>query len=78
MPASPCSVPAISTAPAITRSCCGRPSQLTEALGALAVTLTPADLARLDQIAPPGAAAGDRYDHHAMTLLDSERDSATR
>jgi hypothetical protein len=51
---------------------------LTEALGALAVTLTPADLARLDQIAPPGAAAGDRYDHHAMTLLDSERDSATR
>ncbi|WP_210485992.1 aldo/keto reductase [Microvirga antarctica] len=29
--------------------------------GALQVTLTPADLARLDSIIPPGAAAGSRY-----------------
>jgi hypothetical protein len=39
----------------------------------MAVTLTPADLARLDEIAPPGVAAGDRYDAHGMALLDSER-----
>ena len=48
-------------------------AQLAESLGALAVTLTPAELARLDEIAPPGAAAGDRYDRHGMALLDSER-----
>jgi pyridoxine 4-dehydrogenase len=48
-------------------------AQLAEAADALAVTLTPADLARLDEIAPPGAAAGDRYDAHGMALLDSER-----
>jgi aryl-alcohol dehydrogenase-like predicted oxidoreductase len=48
-------------------------AQLAEAAGAMAVTLTPADLARLDEIAPPGVAAGDRYDAHGMALLDSER-----
>ena len=47
-------------------------AQLAESLGLLAVKLTPADLARLDEIAPHGAAAGDRYDAHAMAMLDSE------
>jgi pyridoxine 4-dehydrogenase len=48
-------------------------AQLEESAGALAVTLTEADLAQLDAIAPPGAAAGDRYDAHGMASLDSER-----
>jgi len=39
-----------------------RRSYLEENVGALAVELTPADLTRLDEIAPSGAAAGDRYD----------------
>jgi len=39
-----------------------RRSYLEENVGALAVELTPGDLARLDEIAPSGAAAGDRYD----------------
>jgi aryl-alcohol dehydrogenase-like predicted oxidoreductase len=34
---------------------------LEQNLAALDVELTPADLARLDELAPPGAAAGDRY-----------------
>jgi aryl-alcohol dehydrogenase-like predicted oxidoreductase len=36
-------------------------SRLEENLGALDVTLTPDDLARLDELAPVGAASGDRY-----------------
>jgi pyridoxine 4-dehydrogenase len=48
-------------------------AQLAESAGALAVTLTEADRAQLDAIAPPGAAAGDRYDAHGMASLDSER-----
>jgi aryl-alcohol dehydrogenase-like predicted oxidoreductase len=38
-----------------------RRARLEENLGALDVTLTPDDLARLDELAPVGAAAGDRY-----------------
>ncbi|HEY0790477.1 MAG TPA: aldo/keto reductase [Chthoniobacterales bacterium] len=50
-----------------------RREQLSETLGALEVQLTPEDLAGIEAAVPPGAAAGDRYDSHAMALLDSER-----
>ena len=36
-------------------------SRLVENLGAVDVELSPDDLARLDELAPVGAAAGDRY-----------------
>ena len=51
-------------------------AQLTESLGALQVTLTPAELARIEEAIPPSAVAGNRYDEHQMRILDSER-SAT-
>ncbi len=50
-----------------------RRSQLDEALGALAVDLSPADLARLEAALPASAVAGTRYDQHQMKMLDSER-----
>jgi len=50
-----------------------RRDRLAEALGALDVTLSPADLAAIEAAVPLGAAAGDRYDSHQMTMLDSER-----
>jgi aryl-alcohol dehydrogenase-like predicted oxidoreductase len=50
-----------------------RRSQLDEALGALDVTLTPADLAAIEQAVPKGAAAGPRYAEAQMAMLDSER-----
>ncbi len=50
-----------------------RRPQLTEALGALKVALTDQDLARIEQAAPVGAAAGDRYAAAQMAHLDSER-----
>lgn len=50
-----------------------RRERLTEALGAVDVTLTANDLARIEQAVPPGAVKGDRYDAHAMAGLDSER-----
>ena len=46
--------------------------QLVDALGALAVTLTDAELAAIEQAAPKGAAAGERYPAQAMAHLDSE------
>lgn len=48
-------------------------ARLTEALGANAVVLSAADLARLAQVVPPGAAAGERYNAHATASLDSEK-----
>ncbi|MET9497003.1 aldo/keto reductase [Streptomyces sp. NPDC006552] len=48
-------------------------TRLTEALGALDVTLTPADLAAIEQAVPAGAAAGERYPAAQMAHLDSER-----
>jgi aryl-alcohol dehydrogenase-like predicted oxidoreductase len=39
---------------------------LDENLGALEVSLTPADLARIQELAPRGAAAGDRYNQEMM------------
>ena len=52
-----------------------RRDRLAEALGALDLDLEPGDLAQIERAVPPGAAAGDRYDAHAMRLLDSERPS---
>lgn len=50
-----------------------RRDRLAEALGALAITLTPDDMARIDAAAPRGATAGDRYPAPQMSMLDSER-----
>jgi aryl-alcohol dehydrogenase-like predicted oxidoreductase len=44
-------------------------ARLEENLGALQVTLTPDDLARLDAAIPPGAAAGTRYPAAGMTSV---------
>lgn len=43
-----------------------RRGRLEENVGAAAVTLSPADLARLDEVAPVGVAAGTRYPEAAM------------
>jgi aryl-alcohol dehydrogenase-like predicted oxidoreductase len=48
-------------------------AQLTESLGALDVTLSPEDLARIEAAIPASAVAGTRYDAHQMRMLDSER-----
>jgi len=47
--------------------------RLSEALGALELTLTRDDLAAIERAVPPGAAAGDRYDAGQMAMLDSEK-----
>ncbi|MGW2812348.1 aldo/keto reductase [Streptomyces sp. NPDC001415] len=49
-----------------------RRDRLTEALGALDVELTAADLAAIEAAIPAGAAAGDRYPQAQMAHLDSE------
>jgi aryl-alcohol dehydrogenase-like predicted oxidoreductase len=48
-------------------------TQLAESLGALQITLTPADLTRIESALPASAVAGTRYDEHQMRVLDSER-----
>ena len=50
-----------------------RRDQLQEALGALDLKLTEADLERIERAVPPDAAAGDRYGAPQMADLDSER-----
>ncbi|MFE2045122.1 aldo/keto reductase [Streptomyces sp. NPDC059477] len=50
-----------------------RRDRLTEALGALAVTLDGPDLAAIERAVPAGAAAGDRYPTGQLAHLDSER-----
>jgi len=50
-----------------------RRDRLAEALGALEIALTPAEVARLEAAVPSGAAAGARYDERQMQMLDSER-----
>ncbi len=50
-----------------------RRDRLTEALGALKVTLDEADLAAIEEAVPAGAAAGERYPEAQMAHLDSER-----
>ena len=47
-----------------------RQKYLDENVEAIRVTLTPADLARIDQELPPGSAAGDRYQPIAMDRLN--------
>jgi len=47
--------------------------RLEEALASTKVSLSPADLARLAELLPPGAAAGERYNAHSAASLDSER-----
>ena len=42
---------------------------LEENIAAIHVTLTPQDLARIDEVAPKGAAAGERYHAEAMKLI---------
>jgi aryl-alcohol dehydrogenase-like predicted oxidoreductase len=50
-----------------------RRDRLSEALGALDLTLTAEDLAEIERAVPKGAAAGERYPAMAMVDLDSER-----
>ena len=50
-----------------------RRDQLGEALGALELSLTPADLARIAQAAPPEAVAGTRYLPAVLAHMDSEQ-----
>jgi aryl-alcohol dehydrogenase-like predicted oxidoreductase len=47
-----------------------RLDRLEENLAAAEVELTPADLARLDDVAPPGAASGDRYPERGMRMVN--------
>ena len=47
-----------------------RRKYLEENLGALDVTLTPADLAEIERIAPRGAAAGTRYPEAMMGFVN--------
>jgi len=47
--------------------------RLEEALASTRVQLSAADLARLEQAVPAGDAAGNRYDAHSTTVLDSEK-----
>jgi aryl-alcohol dehydrogenase-like predicted oxidoreductase len=53
-----------------------RRERLTEALGALNVTLSAEDLASIERAVPANAAAGERYDARGMSSLDSERGRA--
>jgi aryl-alcohol dehydrogenase-like predicted oxidoreductase len=53
-----------------------RRDRLTEALGALKVTLKPAHLASLAKAFPPGAAAGGRYPEEHLVHMDSEKKRA--
>jgi aryl-alcohol dehydrogenase-like predicted oxidoreductase len=50
-----------------------RRDRLVEALAALGVALTDADLAAIQAAVPAAAAAGTRYDAPQMSILDSER-----
>ncbi len=47
--------------------------RLSEALGAVELSLSADDLAAIERAVPPGAAAGERYSPQGMASLDSER-----
>ena len=47
--------------------------QLAESLAALRVSLSAAELARIEERVPPSAIEGTRYDERQMRMLDSER-----
>jgi pyridoxine 4-dehydrogenase len=53
-----------------------RRDRLTEALGALELTLTSAHLAALAKVFPPGVAAGGRYPEAVLAHMDSEKKRA--
>ena len=48
-------------------------AQLAESLAALAISLSPAELARMEEAIPASAVAGERYAPPQMQMLDSER-----
>ena len=50
-----------------------RPDQVASMLDSTRVQLSPAELAEIDGLVPPGAARGDRYPAQHMAALDSER-----
>lgn len=50
-----------------------RRDRLTEALGALELTLSEQELTLIERAVPPDAVAGERYATHMMATLDSER-----
>lgn len=50
-----------------------RRDRLAEALGALDIRLDDRDLAAIEAALPADAVAGQRYNEHQMTMLDSER-----
>jgi aryl-alcohol dehydrogenase-like predicted oxidoreductase len=50
-----------------------RRDRLAQAVDALQLNLSEDDLAAIERAAPPGTAAGDRYDERQMAMLDSER-----
>jgi aryl-alcohol dehydrogenase-like predicted oxidoreductase len=54
-----------------------RRDRLAEAVAALELELSEDDLAAIERVVPPGAAAGERYDERQMAMLDSERSRAT-
>jgi len=47
-----------------------RPRYVAEIMGALAVTLSAADLKRIEEALPTGVAAGERYAPAAMEAID--------
>ena len=47
-----------------------RRTYLQQNIGALSVALSESDMQRIDQIIPPGAAAGDRYHAQGMTTVN--------
>ena len=53
-----------------------RRDRLTEALGALEVTLSADEMVHIERAVPPEAVAGGRYAPYAMAMLDSERGRA--
>lgn len=54
-----------------------RRDRLTEALGALDLTLTAESVATIEAALSAGAVAGTRYDPHQMAVLDGERASGS-
>jgi aryl-alcohol dehydrogenase-like predicted oxidoreductase len=48
-------------------------TQLAESLGALDLTLSSEEIARIEETVPASAVAGTRYDERQMRILDSER-----
>ena len=48
-----------------------RRKYMEENLGALEVDLTPAELARIEEVAPKGVAAGTRYPEAMMSLVNA-------